>query len=225
VRQRVSGVVHAGGLEQVRAQELLVTLAGHLLDNCGKKTVTDAGLFLMIHVSRIADVPAVGQPALGRSAGVFGIMTNETPLWPRAFTSPADGITLITGSQSMTGWSAPCADEPEEVVSMKHVALLGLAVVCVWTLVAPAVAASEVTVSGSVACAMCTLKKADAKACQDVLVVKDDKGATTEYYITKNEVSEKFGHVCKGERGATVTGTVSEKDGKTWITPTKIEQK
>jgi len=30
-------------------------------------------------------------------------------------------------------------------------------------------------------------------------VVKDAKGAAKEYYIAKNDVSEKFGHTCKGE--------------------------
>jgi hypothetical protein len=55
-----------------------------------------------------------------------------------------------------------------------------------------------VTVSGKITCAKCTLKKADAKSCQDVLVVA-------------------------GEKGATVTGTVTEKDGKKWLTPSKME--
>ena len=55
-------------------------------------------------------------------------------------------------------------------------------------------------------CAKCTMKKSDAKQCQDVLVVKDgDK--TAEYYVAKNDVSAKFGHTCKGEKPATVTGT------------------
>lgn len=85
--------------------------------------------------------------------------------------------------------------------------------------------AADTTLTGSVMCAKCTLKKADAKECQDVLVVKDAKGATKEYYVAKNDVSEKFGHVCTGEKPATVTGTVSEKDGKTWITATKMEEK
>ena len=83
----------------------------------------------------------------------------------------------------------------------------------------------RVTLTGSVMCAKCTLKKADAKACQNVLVVKDDKGVAKEYYVAANDVSEKFGHVCTGEKGAVVTGAVAEKDGKTWITPTKMDEK
>ncbi len=89
-------------------------------------------------------------------------------------------------------------------------------------LAVPARAAEE-TLTGKIMCAMCTLKKADAKECQDVLVVTDANGAVTEYYVEKNAVAEKAGDVCTGEVPATITGTVSEKDGKKWITPSKIE--
>jgi hypothetical protein len=90
---------------------------------------------------------------------------------------------------------------------------------------ASAAFAADVTLSGKIACAHCTLKKADAKECQDVLVVAGEKGASTEYYIVKNAVLEKFGHTCSGEKAATVTGSVSEKDGKKWITPSKMDAK
>ena len=108
---------------------------------------------------------------------------------------------------------------------MKTLSLIGLALALVvgFTAVLPA-APAEQTLTGSVMCAKCTLKKADAKACQDVLVVKDGE-KTSEYYVTKNAVSEKFGHTCTGEKPATVTGAVEKKDGKTWITPTKMEEK
>lgn len=80
----------------------------------------------------------------------------------------------------------------------------------------------EVTVEGKILCAKCTLKKADATGCQDVLVVEHG-GKTMEYYVAKNEVAEKYGHVCQGEKPVVATGTVMEKDGKTWITASKME--
>jgi hypothetical protein len=105
---------------------------------------------------------------------------------------------------------------------MKTLAKLVVALGLVVGLVAVATAA-ETTYSGKIMCAKCTLKKADATKCQDVLVVKDGD-QTAEYYIEKNAVAEKFGHVCKGDKPAVVTGTVTEKDGKKWIAPSKMEE-
>jgi type 1 fimbria pilin len=107
---------------------------------------------------------------------------------------------------------------------MKTIAKLGLALALVVGLVAAATAGDEMTLTGKIMCAKCTLKKADAKECQDVLVVKDgDK--TAEYYVEKNEVAKKFGHVCTGDKPAEVTGKVTEKDGKKWISATKMDEK
>ena len=106
---------------------------------------------------------------------------------------------------------------------MKTIAKLGLALALVVGLVAGATAGDETTVTGKIMCAKCTLKKADAKECQDVLVVKDgDK--TTEYYVEKNDVAKAFGHQCSGEKPAVVTGKVTEKDGKKWISAAKMEE-
>jgi Family of unknown function (DUF6370) len=107
---------------------------------------------------------------------------------------------------------------------MKSLTLTALAAVVLIAFVGTAMAA-EKTLTGNIACAKCTLKKADAKECQNVLVVKGEKGQTDDYYVVKNDVSEKFGHVCTGMKPAVVTGTVEMKDGKTWITPTKMEEK
>ena len=106
---------------------------------------------------------------------------------------------------------------------MKTLARIALALVVALSFVAGAYAADQ-TLSGDVVCAKCGLKKADAKACQNVLVVKDGD-ATTEYYIEKNDVATKFGDVCTAKKPVTVTGAVSEKDGKKWIAATKIEDK
>lgn len=106
---------------------------------------------------------------------------------------------------------------------MNRMIRVAMAALLVATIAGPVKAADE-TYSGSLMCAMCTLKKADAHECQDVLVVTDAKGAKTEFYVTKNEVAAKAGEACTTEIKATVTGTVSEKDGKKWITATKIEK-
>ena len=107
---------------------------------------------------------------------------------------------------------------------MKSIVAVCVALVFVLGMAGSAVAADPVTVTGKVMCAKCTLKKADAKECQDVLVVTDAKGATAEYYLVKNAVQEKFGHVCTGEKPATVVGTVAEKDGKKWLAATKMDE-
>jgi hypothetical protein len=83
--------------------------------------------------------------------------------------------------------------------------------------------AKSVTVTGKLVCAKCTLQKADAKECQNVIVSEVD-GKAVEYYLAKNATSDEFGHVCKAEKTVIATGTLSEKDGKTWIAATKIEQ-
>lgn len=80
------------------------------------------------------------------------------------------------------------------------------------------------TWSGTLVCAFCGLKKPDAKSCQDVLLVKDAAGATTEYYIEKTAVTNGE-EACTLEIPATVTGTMTERDGRKWIAPTKIEKK
>jgi hypothetical protein len=106
---------------------------------------------------------------------------------------------------------------------MKTIAKLGLALALVVGFVAATSAGDETTVTGKIMCAKCSLKKADAKDCQDVLVTKDAAGKVGEYYIEKNEIAKAYGHTCQGEKPAVVTGTVTEKDGKKWITATKME--
>jgi hypothetical protein len=80
---------------------------------------------------------------------------------------------------------------------------------------------NEVTLEGKMVCAKCHLKQSE--TCQNVLVVKTDDGKV-EYYIAANEVAEKFGKVCEGEKMAKVTGTVEEKDGKKCLTASAIEE-
>ena len=106
---------------------------------------------------------------------------------------------------------------------MKTIAKLGLALALVVGLVAGATAGDETTITGNIMCAKCTLKKADAKECQDVLVVKaGDK--TSEYYVEKNDVSKAFGHVCGGEKPAVVTGTVTRRTARSGSRPPRWKQ-
>jgi Family of unknown function (DUF6370) len=86
-------------------------------------------------------------------------------------------------------------------------------------------AAAEKTLDGTLVCAKCYLNKPDATECQDVLLVAGADGKTTEYYVTKNEVAAASGEACTLEVKAAVTGEVTEKDGRLWITPSKIEKK
>ncbi len=89
--------------------------------------------------------------------------------------------------------------------------------------VVPAVSAEkEVKLTGKLTCAKCDLKLA--QACATAMVAKE-KGKEVVYYV--EDKSGKAGHeqFCKGAREGTVTGTVSEKDGKKTITVTSIELK
>ncbi len=103
--------------------------------------------------------------------------------------------------------------------------------ICVLTLISFALVGSAVageaktvTLEGKVVCAKCTLKEEGRTECQDVLVVKkDDKDDMMNYYIVKNDVADKFGHVCEMTKFVKMTGTVAEKDGAMWITASKIE--
>jgi hypothetical protein len=73
--------------------------------------------------------------------------------------------------------------------------------------------AKEVTLKGTQQCAKCSLKLEGIKECQDVLTVKDgDK--TINYFLVKGEVK----HQCQGTKAdVELKGTVSEKDGHTWL--------
>ena len=83
-------------------------------------------------------------------------------------------------------------------------------------------ASKEVTITGSMVCGKCTLH--ETKECQNVVQVA--KGRQNRQLLpAQNDVS-KASHkaVCGGSsEKVTVTGTVTEKDGKQMMTPTKIE--
>jgi hypothetical protein len=83
-------------------------------------------------------------------------------------------------------------------------------------------ASKEVTITGTMVCAKCTLH--ETKKCQNVVQVMQGTN-TVNYYLKQNDVS-KAAHdpICGGSsEKVTVTGTVKEKDGKEMMTPTKID--
>ncbi len=98
---------------------------------------------------------------------------------------------------------------------------LSLALVAALSL--PVVAqGKEVKVTGKVTCTMCDLKTE--KECSTVVVAKEG-GKEVVYHL--DEKSSKANHdaVCKGGKQGTVTGTISEKDGKKIITASKVDLK
>lgn len=82
---------------------------------------------------------------------------------------------------------------------------------------------TDVTLNGMMVCGKCKLHVTP--ECQDVLQVDKD-GKTVNYFLTMNKVAKDFhSNICQndGEK-VTVTGTVSEKDGKEVMVPSKIEE-
>ena len=98
---------------------------------------------------------------------------------------------------------------------------IGAVIALAITMAAALQAYADEVFKGTLVCAQCELRKPDAHECQDVLLV-EEKGATTEYYITRNDVSKEAGEACTDAVPATVTGAVSTKDGRNWLTATKI---
>lgn len=80
----------------------------------------------------------------------------------------------------------------------------------------------KVTLKGNIMCAKCALKLE--KKCTNVIQVKENNKEVTYYFKDKGTDEEYHEEVCGGDKKeGTVTGTVSEKDGKKFITPTKVE--
>jgi hypothetical protein len=80
----------------------------------------------------------------------------------------------------------------------------------------------ETKLSGDLVCGKCKLK--ETKECANVLQVKDgDK--TVNYYLDDKGAKEDYHKMCCTKTTkVTVTGTVSEKDGKKMVKATKVEE-
>jgi hypothetical protein len=83
----------------------------------------------------------------------------------------------------------------------------------------------EVKLTGTLVCGKCSLKMTP--KCSNVLQVKEgDK--TVNYFLDDKGNGEAYHEgVCGGDKieGVTVVGTVTEKDSKKWVKPTKVETK
>jgi hypothetical protein len=80
----------------------------------------------------------------------------------------------------------------------------------------------EVKLSGKITCGKCELKKDD--ACATVIVVK--KGKKSEVYYFDADAHKKYhAGICKKGKPGTVTGKVSEEDGKKIITVSDLKYK
>jgi hypothetical protein len=80
----------------------------------------------------------------------------------------------------------------------------------------------EITLKGAITCAKCELNQG--KKCQTVILVKEGGKEVTYYFKDKGSEEEYHESVCGGGRKeGTVKGIVSEKDGKKWVTPSKVE--
>jgi hypothetical protein len=103
------------------------------------------------------------------------------------------------------------------------------AAVAAFLLVLPAFAADlepakkEVKLTGTLVCGKCKL--GEDKKCTNVLQVKDGE-KTVKYWLDDRGIREDY-HVCGGDEktGITVSGTLTEKDGKKLVKPTKVEEK
>jgi hypothetical protein len=126
---------------------------------------------------------------------------------------------------------AACVGPPgygklEDRISPKEIPMKRLASLLMLAFLVSGVAMAGgdmVTLEGTVLCAKCKLHVEGLDECQNVLIVEkgDEK---LQYYLTGNDTNEEFGDVCMATPKVRATGTLSEKDGHTWLTATKIEK-
>lgn len=83
----------------------------------------------------------------------------------------------------------------------------------------------EVKLTGTLMCAKCKLKMDGVKKCVNALQVEEN-GKTVTYLLDDKGNGEDY-HECGGseKKGVTVTGTLTEKDGKKTVKPSKVETK
>jgi hypothetical protein len=97
---------------------------------------------------------------------------------------------------------------------------LALAAVVATAQARPDKKGDEKTLTGTITCAKCDLGVE--KKCATVIKVKEGDKDVVYYFDAKGD---KANHkkICQSPTEGSVTGTVSEKDGKKWITVSKVE--
>lgn len=86
-----------------------------------------------------------------------------------------------------------------------------------------AAADKDVTLKGKFSCAKCELKLKGVAKCQTVIQVQEDGKEVTYFFLDKGNKETWHEEVCGGgKKDGSVTGVVSEKDGKKWIKPSKV---
>jgi hypothetical protein len=79
----------------------------------------------------------------------------------------------------------------------------------------------EVKLTGKILCAKCAL--GESKKCQTAIQVKQGGKTVTYFFLDKGHKEPYHEAICGSEgKQGTVTGTVSEKAGKKYITPKKV---
>jgi hypothetical protein len=80
----------------------------------------------------------------------------------------------------------------------------------------------QVKLEGTIVCSKCALK--ETKQCGNAIIVKENGKDVTYYFADKGAGEDYHEEVCGGgKKTGTVVGVVSEKDGKKYITPSKVE--
>ena len=78
----------------------------------------------------------------------------------------------------------------------------------------------DTKLTGKITCAKCDLKIE--KNCATVIVVKEN-GKDAVYYLDAKSDKANHGAICQASKPGTVTGVVSEKNGKKIVTASKVE--
>jgi hypothetical protein len=76
-----------------------------------------------------------------------------------------------------------------------------------------------VTLKGTICCSKCEL--GETKKCGNSIKVKEGEKNVVYYFIDKGNKEKYHGKICSAPAPGSVTGLVSKKDGKNFITPAK----